>query len=38
MDRPSDETEAAISQRSSPAMTEATFKNIQVLKGVSSDQ
>jgi photosynthetic reaction center cytochrome c subunit len=38
MDRPSDETEAEISQGSSPAMTEATFKNIQVLKGVSSDQ
>ena len=38
MDRPSDETEAEISQGSSPAMTEAAFKNIQVLKGVSSDQ
>jgi photosynthetic reaction center cytochrome c subunit len=38
MDRPSDETEAETSQRSSPAIAEATFKNIQVLKGVSSDQ
>jgi photosynthetic reaction center cytochrome c subunit len=37
MDRPSDET-GEDSQGSSPAMAEALFKNIQVLKGVSSDQ
>jgi photosynthetic reaction center cytochrome c subunit len=38
MDPPSNKTEDEISQGSSPAMAEAVFKNIQVLKGVSSDQ
>ena len=37
MNRPS-ETGKEISQGSSPLMAEAVFKNIQVLKGVSSDQ
>jgi photosynthetic reaction center cytochrome c subunit len=38
MDPPSDETGKEISQGSSPAIAEAVFKNIQVLKSVSSDQ
>ena len=38
MDRASDETGKQIARGSSPAMAEAVFKNIQVLKGVSSDQ
>jgi photosynthetic reaction center cytochrome c subunit len=38
MDRPSDETGEGILQSSSPAVAEAVFKNIQVLKGISSDQ
>jgi photosynthetic reaction center cytochrome c subunit len=38
MDRPSDETVEGNSQGNSPAGAETVFKNIQVLKGVSSDQ
>ncbi len=38
MDRPSDETGEGISQGNSPAGAETVFKNIQVLKGVASDQ
>src|SRR5580704_3783338 len=38
MDRPSNQAGERNSQGNSPAIAEAVFKNIQVLKGVSSDQ
>jgi hypothetical protein len=38
MGRPSNEAGEGKSQRNSPAVAETVFKNIQVLKGISSDQ